>query len=228
MYCAMIGDLIGSRSMSAEERHHVQEELKQILGGINSAYADVIASKFTLTLGDEFQGLLKSSQQAVEIAERLIKELHPHGIRFGIGLGEIYTDIDPDKALGADGPAYHLAREGVDALKADGRFGKGFAVAFHTDKPDAMLLNALCRAVSDIESAWTDRQREIVWAAEKFDGRQRPAANALKISKSVVSRQLKAANFSGYRYLLDSLGSYLRLQYDALSPESSGEPKTEL
>ena len=34
-----------------------------------------------------------------------------------MGLSDIYTEIDTEKALGADGPAYHLAREAINKLK---------------------------------------------------------------------------------------------------------------
>lgn len=214
VYCAIIGDLIGSRLLEAPERYRVQEKIKSMLERINSSYSTNIASKFTLTLGDEFQGLLRNPWASVEIIERLIKELHPHGARFGVGLGDIYTDIDPDKALGADGPAYHRARDSINDLKNEHR-KDGFLVAYNTGNPDLLLINALCCSVSDIMSAWTDKQREAVWINEDFGGLQRLAAKELGINASSVTRHLKAANLKGYRYQLDSLKAYLKSQYDS-------------
>lgn len=34
-------------------------------------------------------------------------------IRFGVGVGSILTDINPDISIGADGPAYWHAREAI-------------------------------------------------------------------------------------------------------------------
>ena len=38
-------------------------------------------------------------------------------LRFGIGVGEISTVINPEMALGADGPGYYNARKAIEDLK---------------------------------------------------------------------------------------------------------------
>lgn len=42
--------------------------------------------------------------------DSLRKHMYPVSIRFGIGFGDISTDIDMDAAIGADGPAFYAAR----------------------------------------------------------------------------------------------------------------------
>lgn len=40
--------------------------------------------------------------------------LYPVELRFGIGIGEITTEINTEMALGADGPGYYKAREAIE------------------------------------------------------------------------------------------------------------------
>ena len=47
-----------------------------------------------ITLGDEFQGLLKNGSAAVFIIDKIEREMYPIKFRFGLGVGEITTDIN--------------------------------------------------------------------------------------------------------------------------------------
>ena len=114
LYTAIIGDIKGSKKLN--NRKEVQRKLSKILGEINSKYESDIASTFSITLGDEFQGLLRSPRYTLEIVKYIQTKMYPVIFRIGIGLGDISTDINPGSALGADGPAYYAAREMVDVL----------------------------------------------------------------------------------------------------------------
>ncbi len=83
------------------ERKSVQKKLETLLERINNDYRESIVSKFTITPGDEFQGLLSALSLLIVIIELITKELYPHLVRFGVGISDIYTKIDPDKAIGA-------------------------------------------------------------------------------------------------------------------------------
>ncbi|NLE83252.1 MAG: hypothetical protein GX603_01905, partial [Chloroflexi bacterium] len=56
---AIIGDIIKSKALA--DRRKTQESLYGVLQQINQRYAEVLASKFTVTLGDEFQGVLTNA-----------------------------------------------------------------------------------------------------------------------------------------------------------------------
>ena len=114
-YIAVIGDLVASKKIS--DRRAVQEKLGAVLSGINASYSKDLASRFMLTLGDEFQGLLLAGAHTVAIVEKIEREMHPTMVRFGIGVGRITTAIDRHLPLGADGPAYYYARQMIDELK---------------------------------------------------------------------------------------------------------------
>lgn len=57
-YIAIIGDMIDSKDIP--NRFEGQQQLKACLDKLNKKYQAVLASKFSITLGDEFQGLLKT------------------------------------------------------------------------------------------------------------------------------------------------------------------------
>ena len=89
MYCAMIGDLINSKKLLAEDRAAIQERLKALLNGVNENFSSFLVSPFLMTLGDEFQGVLTAAKPALEIIEFLGQNLleFPIQIRYGIGNG---------------------------------------------------------------------------------------------------------------------------------------------
>ena len=114
-YVAIIGDVRDSRLL--ENRGAVQEQLKSVLTKINRLYAEDISAKFMITLGDEFQGLLGAGKNAIQIVEYIQREMYPVEIRFGLGIGEITTEINAEMAIGADGPGYYCARNAIEYLK---------------------------------------------------------------------------------------------------------------
>lgn len=215
MYCAIIGDLVNSKSMEASERKRVQDTLDKLLVRINNDYKDNIAAKFIITLGDEFQGLLSASWPSVKIIEIIIRNLYPHNVRFGVGISNIYTDIQSERALGADGPAYHLAREAVNIKKKGSKKEETqFAVCYRTGNNDSGLIDVICNSVSMIMGDWTEKQRVVVHKTIEFAGQQNEVARELGINPSTVTRQLKAARYEQYKDFLDAISNYLREQYD--------------
>ena len=96
-YIAIIGDIKESRKIN--DRNNVQNKLKAVLIKINQKYESAISAKFTITLGDEFQGLLCVGENVIDIIEEIRREMSPVQIRFGIGVGEINTDINSDMSL---------------------------------------------------------------------------------------------------------------------------------
>jgi hypothetical protein len=109
--------MIDSRQL--ENRNEIQERLKQTLREVNADYADAIASDFTVTLGDEFQGVLLDPAPLFEITARSEMRMYPVKIRFGIGFGTLGTEIARASAIGADGPAYYSARRAVEEIKKE-------------------------------------------------------------------------------------------------------------
>lgn len=209
-YIAMIGDIINSRSIA--ERKDVQKKLKDVLQSVNEKYADDIAAKFMITLGDEFQGLLYNGRNVFDIIEFIQQEMYPVAIRFGIGIGEITTDIITEMAIGADGPGYYNAREAIEDLKIDEQRSKTQAsdikVIIQDDKNSiASMLNTIFMLVDIIKENWTKRQREIIWEMRKNSSNQAECAAKFAISQSSVQRILSSGNYYAYKEAIETINN---------------------
>ena len=219
MYCAMIGDLIQSKAMESNQREAVQLRLKQVLDEINLTYSSYLVSPFLVTLGDEFQGLLTAAEPTLEMMELIDRNLAEYGVRvrYGIGLGEISTSINRERALGDDGPAYHLAREGVAFLKQEN--WSGFPVSIRTKNPDTALLQSICCLLNEMAETWSGVQRQYILDMELMN-EQLLVARKNEVEQSSVSRALKRGHYKTYRQTKETLSEYLLTVYDC--PESAG------
>lgn len=214
MYCAIIGDLVNSRTLPASERQATQTRLKIVLHEVDEKWQTSVAARFIITLGDEFQGLLHTVSPAIEIATYILDRLYPQQVRFGIGYGELHTTINPDMALGADGPAFHLARSGLDELKASSGKESGFLVRIRTQSPDERLLNLICDDINHLRASWTEKQRNIIRAAQAENIPQNVLAQRLGLNPSTITRHLQASRHTHYRNCLEEMTAYLCSQYD--------------
>lgn len=210
-YIAVIGDIVASKQL--EDRKAVQKQLRTTLNDINGMYHEDIASKFMITLGDEFQGLLQLGNHAFEIVERIEREMYPTEIRFGLGVGKITTTIDPNVPLGADGPAYYNARKMIDELKSMKKKKMEPRITMKIDIEDNVdiseLINAVFSLNAVLKAKWTDRQREIINAYLKCGGTQSDVAKQLGINQSNVQKALSNAEFYTYQNVLATVTNIL-------------------
>ena len=93
-----------------------KKSLESCLADLNNEFQAVLASKLSITLGDEFQGLLSLDAPLFQIIDRINLAMKPYQVRFGIGMGKILTDINPEQSIGADGPAYWHARKAINYI----------------------------------------------------------------------------------------------------------------
>lgn len=202
LYIAVIGDIKNSKKL--EERNEIQHKLNNVLNRVNREYESSIAAKFMITLGDEFQGLLYSGKNVVDIIEEIQWDMYPLNIRFGVGFGTIATDINPEMAIGADGPAYHKAREAIQQLKTNEQKTRiqvsDIRIGIEDDNHSiSMMLNTILTLMAMIRRNWSERQREIIFRIEKYKESQTECAKHLEITQSSVQRGLKNGNYYAYR-----------------------------
>lgn len=202
LYIAIIGDIKESKKL--EGRKNIQLKLNDILNRINSKYETSISAKFIITLGDEFQGLLCEGQNVIDIVEEIQWEMYPVSIRFGIGFGKMTTDIKPEMAIGADGPAYYKAREAIQQLKEIEQKNKTQASDIRIEIEEdthsiSVMLNTILTMMAVIKTNWSERQREIIFEFDKHKGSQMECAKRLGISQSSVQRGLINGNYYAYR-----------------------------
>lgn len=211
-YIAVIGDLIESKKIS--NRFEAQEKLKIVLEDINRMYSDDIASKLMITLGDEFQGLLNSGVNVINIIEYIQIKMHPVQIRFGIGIGKIETEINQLIPFGADGSAYHHARDMVTHLKKEEKKNKtsnaNIMIASDGNNEGLeLLLNTILSLCTTISQKWTDRQREVAFDCRLKGDNQREVAARLNISQSAVYKLLSKSDYYTYKKAMDTVSQIL-------------------
>lgn len=211
-FIAIIGDI--KQSKTIENRSEVQKKLKSALDEINEKYSDDIASKFSITLGDEFQGLLRNGKNTMAIITEIEMEMYPVEIRFGVGIGPITTDVNKEMSLGADGPAYYNARNAIETLKDDEKKRQTDAayIRLETDgdnKAATIMINTIMTLLTVIKDSWSDRQREIIWDMLKHQDSQTDVAKRFKINQSSVQKGLSKGKYYAYKDALDTLGKAL-------------------
>lgn len=204
-YTALIGDIIGSKKLP--NRNGVQIKLNKALETINKVYESSIESKFIITLGDEFQGLLKSNVDIMPIIKYLQFEMYPVKLRIGLGIGTIYTEITHEYAIGADGPAYYNARSAIEYLEQNENKNTTHNTFIYMVPNEGALLNLINLSFSTFSSLafeWNDDLYQTVKLIEK-NHTQQATANQLKINQSTVKRRLEKARYYEYRHIYDVL-----------------------
>lgn len=202
MYFAIIGDIIESKKIS--ERFKVQEKLEEVLARMNGEYAPFIASNFTITIGDEFQGLLLDSTRILEIIDKIKISMQPVDIRFGIGVGEITTKINNRLSIGADGPAYWNAREAILEIHNDNDYGKArILIKSDENKNLIRVMNESLRLCDYIESRWRDTQKEVVERSILKFGydlkvKQTELAQLLSLSTQALNQRIQSSGYYNY------------------------------
>lgn len=191
LYIAVIGDLVESRAI--KDRNAVQKKLEKTLNHINTGKSkDAIISRFRITLGDEFQGLVSRHFSFQAFMDQYRNDTGDElDTRFGIGLGGLTTDLK-EEAIGMDGPCFHHARSALENAR------KLKTAVFFSGFEAEIALNALFQCCEEIRRSWKKRQLEVISGYEKF-GDQVTAAKKLNISRQAVHLVLKAARYEFYK-----------------------------
>lgn len=200
-YTAIIGDIKDSKKI--KNRNQIQKQLSDILKFVNEVYCADISAKFIITLGDEFQGLLKSNEHLLDIIKYIQREMHPVKLRFGIGFGEISTTLFFEAAIGADGPAYYAAREVIEQLREQEKKLKRQAPDIQISVYDAenfeiAEINTILTLMKVLEEGWSEKQRLTIWDMAQNGGSQEECAKRMNTTQSTVARRLADGNYLTY------------------------------
>ncbi|HEL2401545.1 TPA: DNA-binding protein [Streptococcus suis] len=201
-YIAIIGNIIHSKQVS--QRSNTIEGLKQQLHSINYSFSQNLASPFTLTKGDEFQALCKPNPHIFLMIDQIQLAFHDQlEIKFGIGLGEILTAIDPRQSIGVDGPAYWEAQKALKVIQDKDDYGSSL-VAFSSEyKQIDRVINPLLTSSDFIKATWNSSQTDLFEFLisnkiyqEEF--KQKPISEKMKLSQSAFTKRLKSSGIKLY------------------------------
>lgn len=191
-YLAVIADMVKSRELPPAHRALVQTHFQELVSTLNREFRDSLASKFAITLGDEFQGLLTTSTVLPDLIWRIEEKFSDRQVRVGIGIGTLDTPLQTH-AINIDGPALHTARDAIEAAKKSNLLGGVFSGIETLDE----VLNGMARLLWFQRANWTRSQRTIANLLRK-GMLQSEVAEELGISRQVVSKQVAASGWVTY------------------------------
>ncbi|WP_454762217.1 SatD family protein [Caulobacter segnis] len=201
-YYVVMGDLVRSEQSTSTERLH--RDFNLAVDAANIAYGSALSSPLTITLGDEFQGLVQDLTAALAIVRQVRWRLLNNGVRcrFVIGLVNLATPLNPNRAWNMMGPGLATARETLEQKRDPN--------AYRFSLPDQptlqILMDGVGRALTDIEEGWTERQREVLLASFNQDDGAAALAERFKVRESVFYKIRRAAKFDLYATLWSALG----------------------
>ena len=201
MYVALIGDIIESKKI--QDRAQAQQKLLQLMKELNQQYQKYLVSPFTVTAGDEFQALFLPNSDMFQIMDQLSMAFAPYEIRFGIGAGDMITEINKEQSIGSDGPAYWLAREAINYVHDKNDYGINHISVSLADEEVGQTINAILAACSFIQSKWTEVQYDVLKQLlteniydETFSHKE--IARSLGITPSAFNKRIKASGLKIY------------------------------
>ena len=155
-YAVLMGDLVDSEGYADPEQLHAA--FNAAIERQNVALAADMMSPLTITLGDEFQGLLTSLVAAAWTARQIRFDLLRQDIdcRFVIGLVDLKTPINAERAWNMMGPGFAAARERLGEKRAPSRY----RFSLSQDPLLETMLEAIGASLTAIERGWSKAQRE--------------------------------------------------------------------
>lgn len=117
-YPIFMGDVVNSSDYDGEV---LSKGLKELVESTNKKFGKAILSPLTITLGDEFQGILSSVSSGIDLLfyleEALLKTEPDFKLHYVLLLGEIETEINPDIAYEMMGKGLTEARKMLSSKK---------------------------------------------------------------------------------------------------------------
>jgi len=208
----LIADIEASREVEQADREELQRKLQKVLQQLNEE-GDGLLSPYTITLGDEFQAVFSKADHIFVHMLKIIAALHPVYVRFSLGMGAITTAINKEQALGMDGPAFHVAREGIDLLKESGFL---FNICF-ADKEESLhlkIVNNTLKLLSKQIRGWNKRRVTILhMIKEGYDYKE--ISEHLGISQPAFYKNKEAGALDVIDELTDDIAKVLNQKIDA-------------
>lgn len=227
MYFAIIGDIVNSKKLT--NRWIIQKELKEVLDLVNTDYKEYLVSMFSITLGDEFQGLFKNADKLLQVMDIIRCKMHPVELRFGIGIGNMNTKIIHDTSMGSDGPAYWAAREAINYIHDNNDYGYSqmYISFYQNDRSENNYHNQLIEILNStlclcdrIKNSWTSSQYNFVrevFLEYRYGNNgeycQTEIADALGVSRQMVNSKMKNTGLTSYVKAKRSVEKMLQKQW---------------
>lgn len=192
MYYILMADIVDSSEYSSGP---LMDEFKRLVKKVNNEFESKIKSPLTITLGDEFQGILSDLSSAVEIIFRLeeliVERVSGFKLRYVLLFGEVETPIEAKHAHGMLGKGLTEARNRLAELKKT--FNRFDVVGLSV----SVQLNKLLVLFQHFVDSWHEKDRQVVAAFLKY-GDYKMVAKKLKKDPSSMWRRERSLAISEY------------------------------
>ncbi|TXE13684.1 SatD family protein [Algoriphagus aquimarinus] len=190
----VMGDVVKS---SDADQVTLQRNFAELIKMVNEAFKEVLASPLTITLGDEFQGIVKSPEDVafvlVALEEYRWKLEIPILIRYSVTLGQIDTDINPVIAYGMLGSGLMETREALlEMKKEDDR------LVLNGDFPRKRQMSLSLNLLLELQEQWKWKDRDIIKGYFKFKDYKKVAKDLDK-DVSLMWRRFRSLDFASYQ-----------------------------
>ena len=176
----------------------LMENFKSIIKQVNKKFKTSIESPLTITLGDEFQGVISNLYTSIEIIifieESILKEKLEFKLRFVLFEGEINTLINDKRAFEMLGSGLTRAREILTSMKeSDHRF----YISIENKSTSEILFNALLLLQLLTDQWKPSKDYEIAYNFIIYQD-YKTVSDSLKRNRSVIWKREKTLNMESY------------------------------
>lgn len=155
-----MGDVVSSKSYDSRK---LSRELKTLVTEVNADLSHQTLSPYTITLGDEFQGVTKNLNTGIQtlfqFEETCLHRNYEFKLHYVLHYGEIETDINPKIAYEMMGSGLTMARELLSGKKRD-RLRFNFELANITESEQ---LNRIFQVLDGITASWKVKDYPLIW-----------------------------------------------------------------
>jgi hypothetical protein len=203
-----MGDIIGSEA--AQSTAAVHRAFNRAIAAANAGHSAQVVSPLTITLGDEFQGIVSGLEAAWRIAPELRLTLMRDEIacRFVVGVASIRTRINPERAWNMMGPGLAAARAKLNDKISE----NAYRFSFPDEPAIEVLADAVGEGLTEIERGWTGTQKKYLLRSRLAGQSVAQVARREKVSLGAVYKVFRAARLDYYERQSEALLRALKLQ----------------
>lgn len=196
-FCVITCDVVDSRSVT--NRGKLQRKIIEFNRSINRSYGSHLVTRFNITLGDEFQGVMRNFNKFLELYLDIRTGMLPYSVSMGVGIGQIETRLYKANSNKMDGPAFHYAREMVEL----GKRRKGH-IYLKTGKIHDRVVNLLLEELNEKFEVLSAKQIQILHQYIKLNN-QIQVADLMGVSQAYVSNVLKLVGYNRVKRIMDEI-----------------------
>ena len=203
----LMGDIIGS---TGKNPPGLMRDFVKTVSFANRKYAKRILSPLTITLGDEFQGVVKDAAASADvifaIEEFIIQNRFGFKLRYVLNQGEIKTRINTKKSYKMLGDGLTEARRQLVGMKkSNDRFHY-----FLQDADKAFVVNRIFRIVKNVVDKWDVAKNHEIISTFINHGDYKIVAEKLDKTRSLMWKREKTLNMESYFAAKEILNAVLK------------------